>query len=255
MKEKINQTGERAKQFVVIAATLAVISVNYLAGTGQINDKSPAYVSDKYPTLLTPAGYAFGIWSLIYLGLMIFSVYQALPSQTENPRFRKIRLIYIVNCAANCAWIYLWNYEMIRASVAVIFVILATLVLINVRLQIKNSPAETWAARVPFGLYFGWITVAAILNFTVALASSGVQMSKAAATVSASILIIASVILGIVIRLKLSIAAYAVAVAWALTAIAVNHGSETLLVTLAGFGVNALLIAAIYPLSQVKKLK
>lgn len=255
MTDRTNRTPERVKQFLVAAATLIVIFVNYLAGIGYINDKTPGDISDKYPTIITPAGYAFGIWSLIYSGLIIFSFYQALPSQTENPRFRKIRLLYILNCGANCVWIYLWHHEMIWASLGAIFVLLGTLIFINSALQNKLAPTETWTARVPFGLYFGWITVAAILNFTVALVYSGVRPTNLTATVSASILVVAAVVLGILIRLKLSSAAYALAIAWALTAIAVKlGGNETVLVILIAFGVIALLIAAIFPLSQTEKL-
>jgi len=245
---------ERAKQFLVVLGTAIVIFLNYLAGKGFINDKTPGDVSDKFPSLVTPADYAFAIWGLIYAGLIVFSIYQALPAQTNNPRFQKIRLFYLLNCAANCAWIFLWHYEQIRAALAAIFVILGTLVFINVNLRNKNDASETWMARVPFGLYFGWITVATILNFTVALVSSGVSVTDETSTILASILIAVGTILGIVIRLKLSTAAFAVAIAWAFTAIAVKHGGKTLLVVCAAFAVIALLIAAIFPLAQTEKL-
>ena len=89
---KINQ-----KQILVIVATLGVILINYFAAQGYINNITPQIISNKYPTLITPAGYAFAIWSLIYLGLIGFSIYQALPSQTDNPRFKNVRSLYIVN--------------------------------------------------------------------------------------------------------------------------------------------------------------
>ena len=253
MTNNVNFTSERIKQFLVVFATFVVIYVNYLAAIGRINDRTPAAISDKFPSLLTPAGYAFAIWSLIYFGLSVFSLYQALPAQTANPRFLKIRAAYLLNCAANCAWIFLWHHEQIRSALALIFVILGTLVFINVNLRNKNDAAETWTTRVPFGLYFGWITVATVLNFTLALVSSGVSLSNSATTVAASVLIAAATVLGIIIRLRLSIAAYAVAVAWALTAIAVKHGGETMLVVCAAFGVIALLVAAIFPLAQTEK--
>ena len=253
MTDKANFAAERVKQFLVIVATFAVISVNYLAGIGYINDKTPAEISDKFPSLLTPAGYAFAIWSLIYSGLIVFSIYQALPAQTANPRFQKIRTVYLLNCAANCAWIFLWHHERIWAALGVIFIILATLVFINVSLKNKDDAFETWTTRVPFGLYFGWVTVATVLNFTLALVSSGVSAPGSTAAILASVIIAATTILGIVIRLKLSTAAYAVAVAWALTAIAVKHGGETMLVVCAAFGVIALLVAAIFPLAQTEK--
>jgi translocator protein len=254
MTPKINLSAERIKQFLVVLATFFVIYVNYLAATGYINDKTPASISEKYPSMLTPAGYAFAIWSLIYLGLVIFSFYQALPSQTENARFRRIRLLYIINCAANCGWIFLWHHELIWTALGVIFIILGTLVLLNSHLQNKQDAVETWIARIPFGLYFGWITVATILNFTIALVSSGIKTTESVTAILASLLVITATILGIVVRLKLSTAAYALAIAWALTAIAVQHGGETILVTCAAFGVIALLVAAIFPLSQTKKL-
>lgn len=247
---KTNFTVERFKQFLVAIATATVIFVNYLAGSGRINDRTPGDVSNKFPSLVTPADYAFAIWSLIYIGLIAFSIYQALPAQAANPRFQKIRLLYVANCAANCAWIFLWHYEQIRAALAAIFVILATLALVNVNLKNKDDALETWTTRVPFGLYFGWITVATILNFTVAIISSGISTSGATAAILATILVAAAAIVGIVVRLKLSSAAFAVAVAWALTAIAVKHGGETMLVGCAAFSVIALLIAAIFPLSS-----
>src|SRR5215213_2175017 len=163
MNGKPNRT-EKIRQILVILATVGVIIINYLGGTGSINNASVGDISDKYPTLLTPAGYAFSIWGLIYLGMILFSVYQALPSQAANPRFLRTRTIYIASCVANGAWIYFWLHEQILIATAVIFILLAALAFININLKGANSHAETWLARVPFGIYFGWITVASIIN-------------------------------------------------------------------------------------------
>lgn len=241
---------QRIKQFLVVAATGAVIFVNYLAGTGRINHQTPEVISDKYSTLITPAGYAFAIWSLIYLGLAVFAIYQMLPKNTA--RYAKIRTVYILNCAANCAWIYLWHYEQILASLAVMFVLLGTLVFINVKLLETESPAEYWLARVPFNIYFGWITVATILNFTVVLVYLNVKTSDFTASVSASVLIVAATLLGLIIRFKLVNVAYPVTIAWALTAIAVKQSGRTMIVVCAAFGVIALLVSALTILMRTK---
>ncbi len=146
---------QRIKQILVIIATFGVILVNYLAGSGYINQRTPGAISDKYPTLITPSGYAFAIWSLIYFGLAAFSIYQALPKNAA--RYSNIRTVYILNCVANCAWLYFWHYEQILASLAAMFMLLGTLVLINVKLLKTESATEYWLARVPFNIYFGWI--------------------------------------------------------------------------------------------------
>ncbi len=241
------------KQILVIVATFGVIAINYFAAQGYINNVTPAAISDKYPTLITPAGYAFAIWSLIYLGLIAFSIYQALPSQTENPLFKKVRTLYIANCTANCLWIYLWHYDQIIAALGVMFVLLGTLVLININLRNAATPAETWLARVPFSLYFGWITVATILNFSVALVFLGVNTTESTSVILSSILIVVAVILGIFIRFKLGIFAYPLAIAWAVTAIAVKQSGKTSIVVCAAFGVITLLITALTALLNLGK--
>ncbi len=241
---------QHIKQILVVVATFGVIFVNYLAGSGYINQRTPEFVSGKYPTLITPSGYAFAIWSLIYFGLVAFGIYQALPKNTG--RFANIRTVYILNCAANCVWIYLWHYEQILASLVVMFVLLGTLVFINVKLLKTESATEYWLACVPFGIYFGWITVATILNFTVALVYLNVKTSDFSTSVLASVLIVAATLLGVIIRFKLVNVAYPLTIAWALTAIALKQSGQTMIVVCAAFCVIVLLVSALSILMQTK---
>lgn len=246
----MSNINQRIKQILVIAATFGVIFVNYLAGIGYINQQTPEVISGKYPTLITPSGYAFAIWSLIYFGLAVFSVYQALPK--NSLRYANIRTVYILNCAANCVWLYLWHYERIPASLVVMFVLLRTLIYINIKLQKTESATEYWLARVPFNIYFGWITAATILNFTVALVYLNVKTSDFLTDVAASVLIVAATLLGIIIRFKVSNVAYPLTIAWALTAIAVKQSGHTMIVTCAAFCVISLLVSALSVLMQLK---
>ena len=239
----MSNNSERLKQILVIIATVGVILFNYLAATGYLGGVSPSYISDKYPTLITPAGYAFAIWSLIYFGLIGFSIYQALPKNVE--RFRSIRTIYILNCAANCAWLYFWHREAILLCVVLIFVMLGTLAVINGKLKTTDSIGEFWLAKFPFSLYFGWVTAAVILNVTIAFSYLGVQFAEPVAVKVGAFLLLLAVALGILIRFKLNNIFYPVAIAWALTAIAVKQSGQTLIVASAAVGVNILLIAAL----------
>jgi len=234
---------DRLKPILVIVATVGVIVFNRLAATGVLGGVDPGAVSDKYPTRITPAGYAFAIWSLIYLGLIAFSIYQALPGNLE--RFRNIRTIYILSCAANCAWLYFWHQEAILVCLAVIFLLLGTLVFINANLQKTDSYGEFWLAKAPFGLYFGWVTAAAILNATIALVYLNVRVSDSMAVILGAVLLIVAAILGVIIRWRLTNYFYPLAIAWALTAIAVKQSGQTLIVVSAAFGVIACLIAAL----------
>ena len=234
---------DRLKPFLVIAATIGVIVFNYLAATGILGGIDPGAISDKYPTRITPAGYAFAIWSLIYLGLIAFTIYQALPKNSE--RFRSIRTVYILSCAANCAWLYFWHADAILVSLLIIFVLLGSLAFINVRLQATETHSEYWFAKVPFGIYFGWVTAATILNATIALVYLNVRVPDSATNFIGAGLLLVAAALGVIIRFKLTNYFYPLAIAWALTAIAVKQSGQTLIVAAAAVGVIACLLAAI----------
>lgn len=244
---------ERLKQILVVIATLGVFFVNWQAASGNLGNVTTGEISDKYQTFITPSGYAFAIWSLIYFGLILFSIYQVLPAQKENPRFQRIRTAYILSCAANCGWLYAWHYEMIPVSLLLILVLLGSLAFINVNIQNTESTAETFLARVPFNLYFGWVTVATIINFTITLLYFGVRTSDSVTTILACLLIVVATVLGGIIRFKLNAAAYALAIAWALTAIAVKQSGKTAIVVICAFAVIALLIVFLTPFLRLNE--
>lgn len=235
---------DKLQQILVIAATVGMIILNWLAATGVYGGVQTGAISDKYPTHITPAGFAFPvIWSLIYLGMIAFSIYQALPTNAE--KFRGIRRFYILSCVANGAWLYFWSQEKMIVSLAIIVIFLITLAVINIKLKVAETYAEYWLAKVPFGLYFGWVTAATILNATITLDSVGVGFSDTTTKMIGAALMIIAAALGVFIRWKLKNYFYPLAIAWALTAIAVKQSGQTLIVTACAIGVIISLIAAI----------
>lgn len=241
------------KQILVIIATIGTLAVNWLAGIGKIGNVMPKEISDKYFNSVTPAGYAFSIWGLIYLGLIAFSIYQALPSKAE--RFRSLRSVYILSCVANCAWIYVFHYEMLAVSLLVILVLLMLLAVINLNARNSESTAETLLVSTPFALYFGWVTAATIVNATITLLFLGVKTSETTTTVLACVLIAIAATLAAVIRPILSNSAYPLAIAWALTAIGVQQSGKTAIVIFTAFGtITALLAALSFVLKDKNKI-
>jgi hypothetical protein len=232
---------DKIQPFLVIIATVGMIVFNYFAATGFAGGVATNVPSDKYPTHITPSGYAFAIWSLIYFGCLAFSIYQALPSQIE--RFRSLRRIYIFSCVVNCAWLYFWSQEMIVVCLGVILILLGTLALINFKLKTTETNGEFWLAKFPFGIYFGWVTAATLLNAMIALVYLGLPLGYSIYA-SAAFIFIAG-ILGVLVRIKLTNYFYPLAIAWALTAIAVKQSGKTLIVATAAVAVIACLIAAI----------
>ncbi len=235
---------QRVLSILAAAATAAVIIVNIMATVGSLNGIETGAVSDKYPTLVTPAGYAFSIWSLIYLGLIVFTLLQLLPGNLE--RFARIRGLYILSCVLNIAWIYSWHYEMMGVCLALIVALAVTLLVIIARLKDMTGAGSLVWTRATFGLYAGWVTAASFVNFVIFLVAQGSVPAGAngGRTVwFSAVLLLAAAAAGVLVRVKLANYLYPLAIAWALTAIAVKQSGNTIIVIAAALGVVACLVA------------
>jgi translocator protein len=118
------------RQIFVILALAGTLLVNWLANALPINGITTGEVSDSYPVLFTPAGYVFAIWGVIYLLLLGYVIYQALPAQRENPLLQKIAPWFILNTLANTVWIFFWHYQLIPITVLLMLGVLIPLIVI-----------------------------------------------------------------------------------------------------------------------------
>lgn len=231
----------------VIAFALVVI-VNILANLLPLNGRTTASVSDSYPTLITPAGYVFSIWGVIYALLLIFTVFQALPSNKVRPFLHQIGYFFLLSSVANAVWLFMWHYGYIALSVLPMFVLLTSLILIYVRLQIGRSAVtmrERLSVHVPFSVYLGWITVAPIANVAAAAVSldlNGLGLGEVTWTVI--VIIIALIItLGVIVTRR--DIAYSLVIVWALVGIALKQNSYQSIVWSAGASAVIVLAAMI----------
>jgi hypothetical protein len=217
---------------VALVVTLGLtIAVNYLVGATSAVGPTNGEISARYPTLLTPAGFAFSIWGVIYLGLISFAVYQVLPAQQDNPRFRRIRPYVVFNLLFNCAWIFLFTLELMWLSVVAMAGILVTLVLIHQGLEIgrvRVPPAEIWAARIPFSIYFGWVTAAAIINVTIALLAAGYDGGDLGSERWALLLLATALTIGVFLHARFRNRWFLLTLAWAFFGIAQNQAEVPL---------------------------
>ena len=154
-------------QISVVIVILATITIKVLANALPLNGQNTGQISDRFQVYFVPAGYVFAIWGLIYIGLLAYAVFQALPSQKDNPRLQATGWWVVLGGLANSMWIFLWHYEQFVGTLGAMLILLATLIITYLNLgtgKTKVSSAETWAVRVPFSIYLGWISVATIAN-------------------------------------------------------------------------------------------
>jgi hypothetical protein len=164
------------RQISVIVTTLFALAVNAAAILLPLNGRSSAQISDSFNVLFVPAGYVFSIWGVIYIGLLAYTIYQALPGQRQNKLLQRTGLLVAFSSLANGAWLFAWHYGYYVLSLLVMLVLLSTLITIYLRLGIGRtafSTIEKWTVSIPFSVYLGWITVATMANVTVVLSYLG----------------------------------------------------------------------------------
>lgn len=158
---------DTVRQVVNVLAVVATLAVNALANALPLNGKLTGEISDQFKVYFVPAGYVFSVWGLIYIGLIAFAVFQALPAQRDNLWLRQVGYWFALSCVANIVWLFLWHYEIFVLTIIVMVLLLISLIKIYLSLDINNrhvSRAEKWCVNMPVSLYLGWITVATIAN-------------------------------------------------------------------------------------------
>ncbi|NLE76648.1 MAG: tryptophan-rich sensory protein [Chloroflexi bacterium] len=221
------------RQLYVVLATVVTIVINTLANALPINGLNTGEISDRFAIFFVPAGYVFSIWGLIYLALIGYTVYQALPSQRENPRLRRIGIPYALSAAANSLWVLLWHYEQFILTVPVMLALLALLITIYLRLKVSRvavPPAERWLVHATFGIYLGWISVATVANVSQTLFFLGWGGLGIAPQVWAAILLVVATVLGALMLWLRRDVPYALVLVWAFIGIALKHWSASTLV-------------------------
>jgi benzodiazapine receptor len=241
----------RLKQILNVVALIAMLVVNYLAGSVGINGLNSGEVSDAVPSLFTPAGYVFAIWGLIYLGLTAFTVYQALPAQRDRPLIEQIGYWFVISSLLNIAWLFLWHYLQFPLSLLAMLCLLGSLIAIYLRLDIGRgnvSRQDKLLVHVPFSVYLGWISVATIANASIVLYKLGWNGFGIAPEVWTVLMVVIAAILGIAMIVLRSDIAFALVIVWALVGIAVARAGMQAIVIAAGLSALAVVIAIVWNL-------
>jgi hypothetical protein len=229
--EAMTQRATIARLAPLSTAILQVLTpVLPLLGVGMlIGDQS-----DEVRSLITPAGWAFSIWSVLYAGSLIFAVFQALPSQQDNILVAGLRWPAAGAFLGNALWaLYTQFYGLSAVSSAIIMLTLLCLLVVYRRLSSWRrmfGRGELWCAYVPLSALASWLTAATIVNVTASLRFHGVEAGDATPMIAAAVLVIGGAIAAFTVRAGQGNLPYAVVFLWALAAIYASGGRDSTLV-------------------------
>lgn len=207
------------RQIVILLSCAVMIYVNFfqsnspdLEGAGPEAGASTTY--DMFPTAVSPAPYTFAIWLPIFLGMVVFALYQALPAKRHDKRLDALALPVTAAFIANSAQ----AFTPIGFSVLAIVALLVSLFLVFRVLTRLEPPQErtfNLVVRTPFVMFFSWITVATILNIAQCLVSLNWTGWGIPAGVWGALLILAAASIGFFIVRQYRAVVYGAVLIWA----------------------------------------
>lgn len=240
---------KKTYQISNIISLLLTIFINYAVGTSLISSTSIGDVSDKYENLLTPAGYAFGIWGLIYVSLIAFAIYQArdMVNKDKSCDFvLQIKWWFVISNIANASWIFAFSNDMIGLSVLLIMLLLLSLlkIILNLNMERWDAPIKTivllwW----PFSIYFGWVTVAVVANISLSLTKLRWDGSPLTPVVWAILVLLIVGAIFIFLIWNRNMREAAITGVWGIIAIAVNNFDNHEMVSYIAIAVSILIVA------------
>jgi len=211
---------------------IIMIVINALANIIPINGIGTGEVSDSFPNLFAPAAITFSIWGVIYLLLALFVLYYIgiiFNKDSKNKRLLiDIGYIFAISSLANALWIISWHYKQIVISLLLMLVLLISLIRINIKINKEElNRKEKLFVKLPFSIYFGWITVATIANVTALIVSFNKNGFGESEPIWAMITILVGMFIGLITMIKNRDVFYGLVLVWAYSGILLKHLSKT----------------------------
>jgi hypothetical protein len=213
---------DTVRQVAVFLSTIIAVVVSFL-GSGAVVGTPVSEVAngvlDTDATLVAPGGPAFAIWGVIYTGLLLLAINQAMPWRRADARQRRAGWWIVASALLNAAWIVTVQLELLVISVILIGALVGVLVVALLRLN--EGPASTAYERLvvdgTLGLYLGWACIATVANSAAAALDAGMAPAASTATTWAIAVLVVAAGIGVLLAIGLGgRIAPAIGLAWGL---------------------------------------
>ena len=234
--------------YLTLVVYLITVIFNVLGSLGILTGYTVKDISEKYISLVTPANYTFIIWLVIYVALLVYTLYSCNIIKNENSveerkLISSINSYYFVNLLLNILWIITWVANLVVIST--IFMILIFLTLYKISMIIKNAHVndrQFYYISLPFNLYFGWITVAMLANLNVFIVKIGVNPVSFLGILFTIVLLVLGFIIFVLTYYKNRSLCYLFSIIWGYIGIGINNITEFLFIYKLVFVVELIII-------------
>lgn len=227
-------SAQMTRRLLVLAAVIFAVVIAYAQmafGWGQ----SPAEFSADSDATLRVASYAFSIWGLIYLSLLIYAVRQALPQTGESRLIHRLGWPSLLAFLGIGWWIVASAFDLEWATIVLIFgsllVLLVPLLMEAGTIRtLDRADRDRWTVVWPLGLLAGWLTVASPVNLLTVVTGNGDLPEAPSPEVWALIAVGIVAVAALAVTARIRTLAYPLPIAWGLLGVFVaelERGRET----------------------------
>lgn len=213
-------SSQRTRRLIVLATVvfaIAISQVQMFMGWGQTAQEFSA----DSDTTLKVAGYAFAIWGVIYAGLLVYAIRQALPQTGESEMINRFGWPSILAFLGIGWWIVAAAFDWELATIVLIFGSLIVLLIpmltgAHAIRALSRADRDRWMTVWPLSLLAGWLTVAAPLNLITVATGNGDLPTMLSPTLWAALAIVVVVAVALLVTWRVRTIAYSLPIAWGL---------------------------------------
>lgn len=214
------------KYLVAILAWLMPV-VAWLSNTGVFGPTNGA-ISDRYPTLIVAAGYAFAIWGPIFVLDVIYGTRQCFVRQAR-PALRRIRPLTAAGFALTSLWMIVFSLQWFWLALAIIWCSLACL--LSAAWQVSRTARHgrgPWWQWVPLSLHAGWVSLAVFLDVAQVIVAFHLLPTANMLPWTLALFVLLALLLLVALASMRGNPCYALAAVWGLAAVYVKQGASAL---------------------------
>lgn len=220
------------KAYLVLIAAVAFAIAPFLSPEFGGFDPERYPIPQNNPPV-QPAGWAFAIWGLIYLALIVHAGIGVFRHK-DDAIWDRGRIALFISLAVGSIWLPVALISPVWATIMIWVMLISVLV----SLYQTQSAKPAWSATWPVALYAGWLSAASFVSIGLLLAGYGVTSEVTAAIIA----LVLAVAFALYHFHRLGHWSYGAAVAWGLMGIAfANLGTNTLVAVLSGIAVIVML--------------
>ncbi|KAL7574418.1 hypothetical protein ACA910_015793 [Epithemia clementina (nom. ined.)] len=195
--------------FLVVLNLIAYI-MNCLItyGIGVFGGKTNAELSRKYQTLVTPIGFAFAIWGVIFLAQLVWVLYPLFLVLTQRDQTvakvwvkDSVGFLYLWIVLMQSAWTLVFSHEIIWLSACAMLALCGFLwSTVWALLRTKQARAQGQEPSMsitsyllwifPFTLHAGWVTAATAVNLNLVLVQDNATVTAQFVAAVVSLLVL-----------------------------------------------------------------